>query len=132
MSGFNIWEKLPILPTTTLVRIENQLTRFSPIPRIDDYNPTYIDPDYGRDPYWDTAIYNQVLLQFLQVLDDIELYNKPAHENSPFPNKKKTRALKDHWQMKNGTTHPVFPNPLGTENTETNGQPTSQSLLDEK
>ena len=38
-------------------------TRFRPIPLIDDYNPTYIDPDYGRNPYWDTEIYNQDLLQ---------------------------------------------------------------------
>ena len=51
-------------------------TRFRPIPLIDDYNPTYIDPDYGRDPYWDTEIYNQDLLQFQYVLDDIEHYNK--------------------------------------------------------
>ena len=34
--------------------------------------------------------------------------------------------------MKDDTTHPVFPIPLGTENTETNAQLTSQSLLDEK
>ena len=26
-------------------------TRFRPIPQIDSYNPHYIDPDYGRDPY---------------------------------------------------------------------------------
>ena len=31
-------------------------TRFRPIPLIDDYNPTYIDPNYDRDPYWDTEI----------------------------------------------------------------------------
>ena len=24
----------------------------------------YIDPDYGRDPYWDTEIYYRDLLQF--------------------------------------------------------------------
>ena len=34
--------------------------------------------------------------------------------------------------MNDGTTHPVFPNPLGTEITETDTQPTSQSLFDEK
>ena len=48
-------------------------TRFKPIPPIDDYNPTYIDPNYGRYPYWDTEINNQVLLQFHYVLDDIGL-----------------------------------------------------------
>ena len=34
--------------------------------------------------------------------------------------------------MNDSTTHPVFPNPLGTENTGTNAEPTLQSLLDEK
>ena len=34
--------------------------------------------------------------------------------------------------MNDGTTLPVFPNTLGTENTDTNVEPTPQSLLDEK
>ena len=34
--------------------------------------------------------------------------------------------------MNDGTNHPVFPNPLGTENTENSGEITPQSLLDEK
>ena len=78
-------------------------TRFRPIPLVDDYNPTYIDPDYGRDHYWDTEICNQDLLQFQYVLDDIEHCNKTVHENPPITHNKKTRAL----------NHPVFPNPLG-------------------
>ena len=93
-------------------------SRFRPIPLVDNYNPTYIDPDYGRDPYWDTELYNQDLLQFQYVIDDIELYNKSAHENPPITHNKKTRALIETWQMNDGTSHPVFPNPLGTENTE--------------
>ena len=56
-------------------------TRFRRIPFIYDYNPTYIDPEYGKDPYWDAEIYNQDLLQFQHVLDKIGLYNKSAHEN---------------------------------------------------
>ena len=107
-------------------------SRFRPIPLVDDYNPTYIDPDYGRDPYWDTELYNQDLLQFQYVIDDIELYNKSAHENPPITHNKKTRALIETWQMNDGTSHPVFPNPLGTENTENSGEITPQSLLDEK
>ena len=67
--------------------------RFRPILLFDDYNPTYIDPDYGRDRYWDTLIHNQDLLQFQHVLDDIELYNKSVHENPPITHDKKTRAL---------------------------------------
>ena len=42
-------------------------TRFRPIPFVDDYNPTYIDQDYGRDPYWDTELNKQDLLQFQYV-----------------------------------------------------------------
>ena len=63
-------------------------TRFKPIPFIDDYNPTCIDPDYGRDPYWDTEIYNQDLLQFQHLLEDIDLYHKSVHENLPITRKR--------------------------------------------
>ena len=103
-----------------------------PIPLVDDINPTYIDPDYGRDPYWDTELYNQDLLQFQYVLDDIEHYNKTVHENPPITHNKKTRALIENWQMNDGTNHPVFPNHLGTENTENPSEPIPQSLLDVK
>ena len=107
-------------------------TRFRPIPLIDDYNPTYIDPDYGRDPYWDTEFYNHDLFQFQYVLDDIDHYNKTVHENPPITHNKKTRALIENWQMIDGTNHPVFPNPLGTENPETTAESIPQLLLDEK
>ena len=107
-------------------------TRFRPIPLIDYYNPTYIDPGYGRDPYWDTEIYNQDLLQFQYVLDDIEHYNKTVHENPPITHNKKTRALIENWQMNDGTNGPVFPNPLGIENSEKTAESIPQSLLDEK
>ena len=111
---------------------DNFTTQFRPIPLVDDYNPTYIDPNYGRDPYWYTELYNQDLLQFQYVLDDIEHYNMTAHENPAITHNKKTRAVIENWQMKDGTNHPVFPNPLGTKNTEYCAEPISQSLLDEK
>ena len=107
-------------------------TRVRPIPLIDDYNPTNIDPDYGRDPYWDTEIHNQDLLQFQYVLDDSEHYKTTVHENPLITHDKKTRALIENWQMNDGTNHPVFPNPLGTENPETTNDAIPQSLLDEK
>ena len=107
-------------------------TRFRPIPLIDDYNPTYIDPDYGRDPYWDIEIYNQDLLQFQYVLDDIAHYQTTVHENPPITHNKKTKALIENWQMNDGTHHPLFPNPLGTETNEASTEPIPQSLLDEK
>ena len=107
-------------------------TRFRPIPFVDDYNPTYIDQDYGRDPYWDPELYKQDLLQFEYVLGDIDHYNKTVHENPPITHNKKTRALIETWQMNDGTNHPVFPNPLGTENTENSAKSKPQSLLDVK
>ena len=107
-------------------------TRFRPIPLIDEYNPTYIDPDYGRDPYWDTELYNQDSLQFQYVLDDLGHYNRTVNENPPITHNKKTRALIENWQMNDGTDRPVFPNPLGTETHNNNVEPLPQSLLDEK
>ena len=71
-------------------------------------------------------------MQFQYVLDDIEHYNKTVHENPPITHNKKTRALIGKWQMKDGTNHPVFTNPLGTENLENTVESTPQSLLDEK
>ena len=34
-------------------------TTVRPLPRIDNYNPYYIGPDFDFDPYWDIQIYNQ-------------------------------------------------------------------------
>ena len=93
-------------------------TRFRSIPLIDDYNPTYIDADYGRDTYWDIEINKQDLLQFQYVLDDIAHYKTTVHENPPITHNKKTRALIKNWQMNGGTENSVDPIP--------------QSLLDEK
>ena len=106
-------------------------SRFRPIPLVDNYNPTYIDPDYGRDPYWDTELYNQDLLQFQYVIDDVELYNRSVHDNPPITHNKKTRALIETWQMNDGTSHPVFPNPLGIETSDKPEETIPQSLLDE-
>ena len=47
-------------------------------------------------------------------------------------NSKKTKALIEIWQMIDGSTHQVFPNPLGTEKIQANIEPMPQSLLDEK
>ena len=40
--------------------------------------------------------------------------------------------LKENWQMNDSTTIPLFTNPLRSENTETNAEPTPQSLLEGK
>ena len=96
---------------------------------VDDYNSTYIDQDYGREPYWDTELYNQDLLQFQYVPDDIDHYNKIVHENPPITHNKKTTALIETWQMNNDTNHPVFPNPLVCRDY---AEQFLQSLLDKK
>ena len=70
-------------------------------------------------------------MQFQHLLDDIELYQRSVHENPPITHNKKTIALNENWQVNDGTNHPVFPNPLGTENHDTTNETTPQSLLDE-
>ena len=69
------------------------------LPLIPDYNPYYIDPDYGIDPYWDAQIYNQHELQFYAN------FNKPQTEIEPdcpmtdrALNHTLTIALVDPWQ----------------------------------
>ena len=41
-------------------------TQFRPLQSIEDYNPQYIDPEYGKDPHWDNELYDQENLQFKQ------------------------------------------------------------------
>ena len=72
---------IPVWDPGYITNFATRLTRFIPNPLPDYYNSTYIDPYYRRDPYWNTEIYNQILLHFQHVLDDIELYNKSAHKN---------------------------------------------------
>ena len=75
---------------------------------------------------------NKGSLKFQYVLDDIDHYNRTIHENPPITHNKKTRALIENWQMNDGTNHPVFPNPLGTETHDSNVEPIPKSLLHEK
>ena len=42
-------------------------TQFRPLQTVEDYNPHYYDPEYGRDPYWDDDIYDKQNLQFRNV-----------------------------------------------------------------
>ena len=39
-------------------------TTIRPVLLIDNYNPYYLDPDFGFDPSWDIQIYNQHYLHF--------------------------------------------------------------------
>ena len=62
-------------------------SRFRPIPFVGDYNPTYIDQDYGkRSLLGHKNSTKQDLLQFQYVLDDIDHYNKDSsQEPSNYP-----------------------------------------------
>ena len=39
-------------------------THFRPLQTVEDYNPQYYDPEYGKDPYWDDDLYDKHNLQF--------------------------------------------------------------------
>ena len=39
-------------------------TQFRPLQTVEDYNPQYYDPEYGKDPYWDDDLYDKHNLQF--------------------------------------------------------------------
>ena len=129
LSGSNRWKKLPIIPTIIPICSRNQflfgiLIIQLPLPTDSGPFPWYTTITLHTltqimDLIRDTELYNQDLLEFQYVLDDIEHYNKTAHENPPITHNKKTRALIENWQMNDGTNHPVFRNPSGTENTET-------------
>ena len=43
---------------------QNFETQFRPLQMIEDYNPQYIDPEYGNDRYWDNERYDKESLQF--------------------------------------------------------------------
>ena len=73
-------------------------TQFRPLPLIEDYNPQYIDPDYGKDLYWDDEIYDKQNLHFRR--DD---YPPTADEEDPeIGDNKLTRALLEPWQTNSG------------------------------
>ena len=81
-------------------RLDSTTDNIRPIPSIPDYNPCYIDPDYGIDPYWDVQIYNQHELHFYAN------FNKQQAEIEPdcpvadeALNKILTMALVDQWQL---------------------------------
>ena len=39
-------------------------TQFRPLQLVEDYNPQYTDPEYGKDPCWDDELYDKQNLQF--------------------------------------------------------------------
>ena len=69
-------------------------TQFRPLQTVEDYNPQYYDPEYGKDPYWDDDLYDKLNLQFRN--DDY-----PPTDDEDDPDNVDTilsRALIEPWQ----------------------------------
>ena len=73
---------------------QNFETQFRPLPLFEDYNPQYIDPDYGKDPYGDDELYDKQNLQFRG--DDYP--STDDEEDSEIWDNKLTQALIELWQ----------------------------------
>ena len=66
------WQQQEVKSTPTKIydldlqsdRQQYNTTTIPPLPLIDNYNPYYLDPDFGFDPYWDIQTYNQHHLHF--------------------------------------------------------------------
>ena len=59
------------LPTYEYDYTDNFDTHFRPCPEVVAYDPYFVDPQYGFDPYWDEEIYDQDKLEYN------DTYNKP-------------------------------------------------------
>ena len=69
-------------------------THFRPLQTVEDYNPQYYDPEYGKDPYWDEELYDKTNLQFRN-----EDYPLTDDEDDPdIEDNTLSRALIDLWQ----------------------------------
>ena len=132
LSGSNRWKKLTsnftkqyimIAQTDTMTsEIRNFEIQFRPLPLIEDYSPQYIDPDYGKDPYWDDELYDKQNLQFKG--DD---YPPTDDEEDPeIWDNKLTQALIELWQPNFEATSPEVET---IQRQEDHKDPTS--LLDE-
>ena len=52
------------LPTYEYDYTDNFDTHFRPVPEVVAYDPYFVDPQYGLDPYWDEEIYDQDKLEY--------------------------------------------------------------------
>ena len=59
------------LPTYENDYTDNFDTHFRPLPEVVAYDPYFVDPQYGLDPYWDEEIYDPDKLEYK------DTYNKP-------------------------------------------------------
>ena len=58
-------------PTYEYDYTDNFDTYFRPLPEVVAYDPYFVDPQYGFDPYWDEEIYDHDKLEYK------DTYNKP-------------------------------------------------------
>ena len=63
-----------ILPTYEYDYTDNFDTHFRPLPEVVAYDPYFVDPQYGFDPYWDEELYDQDKLAYK------DTYNKPKNQ----------------------------------------------------
>ena len=68
-NNFHIIHK--IFPTYKYDYTDNFDTHFRPLPEVVAYDPYFVDPQYGLDPYWDEEIYDREKLEYK------DTYNKP-------------------------------------------------------
>ena len=67
---------------------------FETLQLIEDYNPQYKDPEYGKDPYWEDELYDKENLQFRH--DDYPPTD--AEDDLEILDTKLSRALIELWQ----------------------------------
>ena len=63
---------------TTTLTTANVETHFRPLQLIEENNHHYFDHKYGKDPYWDDSLYDQMNLQLCR--DD---YPRTVDEDDP-------------------------------------------------
>ena len=98
-------------------------TQFRPLQIIEDYNPQNIDPEYGKDSYWDDDLYDRQSLQFRH--DD---YSSTDDEEDPeITATKLSRALIELWQTNTEALHQKIAEECLNQQTHE----TEPSLLDE-
>ena len=92
-------------------------TRFRLLQQIEGYDPHYIDPEYGVDPYWENSLYDQRKLLF-----KCDNYPPTDDEDDPeIPDNNISRALIELWQPDSEITNdqeiedPIIENGLQSE-----------------
>ena len=100
-------------------------TQFHLLQLIEDYNPQYIDPEYGKDPNWDDELYDEESLQFRH--DEY-----PPTDDEEYPvvlDTKLSRALKELWQTNSEANYPENRGMAKARNTQDHKQSLRRECL---